>query len=288
MVRRLRGWAGTLAVAAADARRLAPIGCSAVRTIGFVVRMRVRPSAASPTAVFRLGDVRLEARPRDWCAVEEVLLDGEYDFVARLFADRPPGTVLDLGANVGAFSARCLSLWPGARVLAAEAAADTFALLERNRARNPACDWRVVQAALWNEDGSVVFAAAAQSTGSTVARAGEQGERVPALRLATLLDRSAMGTVDLLKMDIEGAEEAVLLDEPALLDRVGTVIVEVHPQRCDHDRVVALLRERFTTLAFVPGRRSSKPLLVAARRSLPLPEYHGTAAPARAGSGLDG
>jgi FkbM family methyltransferase len=279
--RRLRSWAATLVLAAADARRLAPRGESLPGVLRYALRRRLRPSAVAPTAVFALDGVALEARPCDWCAVEEVLLDGEYDFVAGLFDGTAPASIVDLGANIGTFSARCLSLWPDASVVAVEAARDTYELLERNRRRNPARDWTALQGAVWSEDGFVSFAAAAQSTGSRIAIDGEGTARVPAVRLHTILARHARGTVDLLKMDIEGAEEAVLTDAEASLARVRTLVVEVHPQRCDHDRVVSLLREHYAHLAYVPGRRSSKPLLVASRAPVALPAYEVGPAAAR-------
>ena len=278
---RARAWVATLLMAGRDVRRLTAQRRAPLATLWFALQRRRRPSASSPTAVFRLDGVALEARPRDWCAIEEVLLDGEYDFVAALFPDQPPARIVDLGANVGAFSARCLSLWPHASVLAVEAAGDTFDVLDRNRRRSPTRDWTVVRGAVWSEDGTVTFEAAEQSTGSKVvsADAATNVVSVPAVRLRTLLERYGSGAVDLLKMDIEGAEEAVLEDAPELLDRIDTLIVEVHPQRCDTDRVVGLLREHYGHLAYVPGRRSSKPLLVAARRPLALPDYVDRPAP---------
>ena len=272
---RARAWGATMLMAVRDVRRLTARRRAPLGSVWYALQRRRRPSASSPTAVFDLDGVALEARPRDWCAIEEVLLDGEYDFVASLFPDRPPARIVDLGANVGAFSARCLSLWPHASVVAVEAAADTFEVLARNRRRSPTRDWTVVRGAVCSEDGTVAFEAAEQSTGSKVVSVDGATNvvSVPAMRLRTLLERHGDGPVDLLKMDIEGAEEAVLEDVPEVLDRIGTLIVEIHPQRCDAGRVVGLLRERYAHLAYVSGRRSSKPLLVAARTPLHLPGY---------------
>ena len=69
--------------------------------------------------------------------------------------------------------------------------------------------------------------------GSDAGRLGDDGGlEVPTVRLRDWLDRD----VDLLKMDIEGAEVDVLLDCADRLDRVGSLVCEYHsfagrPQR---------------------------------------------------------
>ena len=79
-------------------------------------------------------------------------------------------------------------------------------------------------------------------------------------------------TVSLVKMDIEGAEEIVLQSSTRSLGRIENLVVEVHPEYCDQDHVVWLLRSSFGHLYQVADRLSSKPILVASRhrQSLPL------------------
>lgn len=90
---------------------------------------------------------------------------------------------------------------------------------------------------------------------------------VPSLALTGLLNRLAPngGRIDLMKIDIEGSEEAFLCADPAALDRVDALVVELHPTLCDTARVEALLRERFSTIRVIEARKSSKPLLYCRR-----------------------
>jgi len=91
--------------------------------------------------------------------------------------------------------------------------------------------------------------------------------------LETLCQRHVGADVDLMKVDIEGAEEAAICGHERALARVANLVVELHPDLCRHDRVVASLRGSYEFLYRVPGRRSSKPLLLASRSRRPFPEY---------------
>ena len=50
---------------------------------------------------------------------------------------------------------------------------------------------------------------------------------MPSLRLRDILDRRER-PIDLLKLDIEGAEDAVLADCEPVLDRVGAIVMDLH------------------------------------------------------------
>ncbi|HVG45417.1 MAG TPA: FkbM family methyltransferase, partial [Longimicrobium sp.] len=231
-----------------------------------------------------LRALRMDMRPQDASAFDEVVLGREYDFLRELFADgEAPSTVLDLGANVGFFAAHLLDQWPDATVESVEAAPDTHALLEANRLANPGFRWRTHHLAVWSRDGEVTFPGAGTSTGRRVAPGpGAAGPVVPALTLDALVARvvPAAAPISILKVDVEGAEEAVLC-ATTVLPRVERLVVELHPALCDADRVLATIRGEFPWLHRVPGRASSKPLLVATRRRCALPEHPAPPAEAR-------
>lgn len=214
------------------------------------------------------------ARSSDWAALQEVLIEDEYGILGKYLEAKPSPAVLDLGANIGTFALFTLWISPSAAIYSFEPSAETFAVLEGNRARNPRCNWHVHRAAAWNSDGEVSFAGSRTSTAGRVDKQGN--ETVPALSLATILERCG-GRIDVAKIDIEGAEEALLCDEAAHLHLIETLVVELHPGRCDAVRVSSLLRASYGSLYQIPGRRSSKPLLLATRSSMlpDLPIYDG-------------
>ena len=206
---------------------------------------------------FRFRSLPFSARAADWLAVREVLVEREYGFVADVLAGSRAPVVVDVGANIGTFALFVFSLFPDAVVRSFEPSSTTFVVLDANRRANPGLDWSCQRAAAHAADGTAPFVNAPFTTSSRLGAGGD--EDVPTLSL----DSIVTGPVDLLKLDVEGAEEAVLDGREDVLRRVGSVVVEVHPDRCDEQRVVRVLESVYEHVRAVAGRRSTKPLLVA-------------------------
>lgn len=159
------------------------------------------------------------------------------DRLAREFAlDRaaPFGrdeTVIDVGANVGDFSAAALRAGAG-RVLAVEGDPVVAECLRRNHAHAPQVS--VERAILWCEPAEITFYSAPGRADSSIFL--PPGESLAAFRtMATTLDIVAeaqgVGAVGLLKMDAEGAEPEVLQGAAAVLARTRMVAIDTGPER---------------------------------------------------------
>lgn len=256
--------ASTLAQARALARAVSVSRLAALR---YLLCRRARWLRDRPFAFHWQGHPFI-ARPADDTAIREVLMDGEYAEVIRLLGGAPVRpVVIDGGANIGLFSLAVLAARPDAVVHSLEPALATFGVLERNARANPGFDWRPHRLALWRVSGTVAFGAMAASTASRIHELQPGGvvETVPAASLADFTARHAPGAIFLLKLDLEGAEEAVLLAGEAVLSRVQHMVVEVHPPRSDEARVLRVLEGHFARLTRLPGRQSAKPLVLASR-----------------------
>lgn len=195
------------------------------------------------------------AGPADWTIYNDVFADGEYDEAIRAALDEAPAgrplAVLDLGANVGYFTLRLadLALRQGIdfRVVAVEPAPRLVRELERRLLAQPALGGRVrvVHGLAGRRQGAGrLYESPHHFEHSAVPRRGGRGGRevdVPYVDLGAEL--AGWPEVDLLKCDIEGAEE-VLLETYAgdLLPRVRRAVVELHHDRCDTARCRDLLR----------------------------------------------
>jgi len=136
--------------------------------------------------------------------------------------------ILDCGAHIGAASLYFKQRYPSARITAYEADPALCAMTRRNLERNGAGDVDVVHAALWTSNGDVTFRAEGSDSGMIDGLSGAvdaAAVTVPGLRLRDVLARER---VDLLKLDIEGAECAVLLDCESVLDRVDAIVMDLH------------------------------------------------------------
>jgi FkbM family methyltransferase len=152
-------------------------------------------------------------------------------FVQRSLQFQPATTsprILDCGSNVGAASLFFKRAYPAARITAYEADPALYAMTKRNLERNGAGDVDVVHAALWTSTGQVNFRAEGSDSGMVEGLAGMVDARsvtVPSLRMRDVI---AHDRIDFLKLDIEGAEGAVLADCEPVLDRVNAIIMDLH------------------------------------------------------------
>ena len=178
------------------------------------------------------GEVELRLHTSDVLTFWQVFINLEYDS-----PNLPPSarTIVDLGANIGLATQYFAARYPSAHIVAVEPDADNFALLMRNTAPLGTRVHRHHGAA-WIHDGQISLRTEDEAQrplgawGTQVTATPRPGEsRVPCYRLATLLDLAGFETVDILKVDIEGAELEVFTDGVQdCLDRIGLVIVETH------------------------------------------------------------
>lgn len=137
--------------------------------------------------------------------------------------------ILDCGANVGVVSLYLKRKYPQARITAYEADPLIAATLSRNIDANALSQVEVIAAAVWDAEGEVTFIAEGADSGGVASDYRGPAERrisVPTVRLRDVL--AAEERVDLLKLDVEGAEHRVLADCEPELGRVSAIAVELH------------------------------------------------------------
>jgi FkbM family methyltransferase len=132
------------------------------------------------------------------------------------------------------------TLYPRARIVSVELDADSAALARRNTAAF-ADRITVLHAAAWFEDSTVTYTTGdewglqvrEQWTGTPehARPAHATGARVisvPALSVDTIMLRERLTHIDFAKVDIEGAEHAVIRADAPWLARTRSIQVEVH------------------------------------------------------------
>lgn len=161
-----------------------------------------------------------------WMAVKDNLVVREYERCG-INLSTFDGTVIDAGANAGLFALRAAV--HAKRVIALEPHPVLCELLRLNIRQNAAPNVEALSTALWVGDGGVELIEGMHSGNSSVL--GGRGRRfeVGSISLDTLV--ADVGTVDLLKLDIEGAEFAVLSESrPETLAQISNIVVELHLQ----------------------------------------------------------
>lgn len=135
-------------------------------------------------------------------------------FIKRRMEAAPDRVFVDVGANVGYFSALVARQCPQAAVVAIEAYPPTVRKLEANLAANRLRNVRVVAAAASDAPGTLEFFYAGQSnegaTTSVPGRFDSAPIRVQSLPFGDLLTPGEMAAARLIKIDVEGAEARVV------------------------------------------------------------------------------
>jgi FkbM family methyltransferase len=207
-----------------------------------------------------LGRYKMLVDSRDLGLAPHLMLDGYWEFwttsfIARLL--RPGQVAWDVGANLGYFSVLMAdAVGPEGRVLAFEPNPRLAQLAERNLALNGLSRRSAVHrvAVTARPRGTLRFRA--QLTDPKNGRLLDPGDPGPAedddaLEVAvstTRLDDVAGERVDFIKVDVEGAEEAVWAGMTGVLDRNPdvTVLLEFNAGRCkEPTRLASEIAARF-------------------------------------------
>ena len=210
-------------------------------------------------AVGHYRGLRFKFRSCDRSAVDETLVRGEYEFIAPLIAAIDAPLIVDIGMNVGDFAIFSVANNPRCDIIGVEADAETAALARGNAPVRPAGSWVVHHRAVWKNNDALFIESGPLSVSSKVSASGQQA--VTGIDMSTLLALLPHRPIDVMKIDVEGAEEAFLCAFPELLQHVRHLIVELHPSACDAQRVRSMLQQQFARVEDVGGRLSSKPLL---------------------------
>lgn len=139
--------------------------------------------------------------------------------------------IIDAGANIGDSTMRFRRFHPQARIIAIEADAENHAVLERNFADDSQVT--CLHRALWSAPTTLHLQKTWSNVASRVAaEASESTTTVEACSVPSLMNELGLAEIDILKLDIEGAE-AVVFQTPdtAWLGCVRCIIFEC----CDAD-----------------------------------------------------
>lgn len=166
----------------------------------------------------------------------EIFKDRVYDF--RVTSPNP--VILDVGANLGLAAIYWQRQWPGLDVTCFEPDPTIFELLSWNLSQRRFEDAKLIGKAVAGFCGAAAFRSEGGASGRLSDEHGSLA--VDCIRLGPYLQRR----IDLLKLDIEGAEAEVLEDCFEQLCNVQNLFVEYHsfrdlPQRLN--RILELVQE---------------------------------------------
>lgn len=215
-------------------------------------RFLLKPGAG----VFKLFGYTIQFKHKDSIINTLFELFGQNVYYFRSKEDAP--FIVDAGANIGDSVLYFKWLYPSARILAFEPNTEAYELLQNNIRANGLTDVTTYKKALGKDEGETYLDGLDDGTylAGTIAKTAAlhttdvsstfTRERVAMVRLSENELVKAAPRIDLLKLDIEGAECDVLEDMAKMLEKVYNVVFEYHfvadIQKNSLDKLVNLLK----------------------------------------------
>jgi FkbM family methyltransferase len=190
-------------------------------------------------------------RDRTWDAyiANGVVVGDEYR-VSRYAGSK--AVVLDVGAHIGSFATTVKRAFPDSRVIALEAADFNVPVLAHNLTYAPEIE--AFYNAIGSKDGDLIHvpnACGPNTGGNGCVPHTQQGASTHTVTLATLAKTLGVERFDVVKLDCEGGEHALLADAASaeLLAQAAYVTAEIHGHlKAVHDWFLA----RFSSVEFLP------------------------------------
>jgi len=200
--------------------------------------------------------------PADWEIYNEIFVEGEYDSAvvqALKMAGPKPLTVLDLGCNFGFFCFRVLHL---ANVLGVSLHDAEFTMVDGSQRVLDELRQRESYQVLTKHNANIIHGLLGSRTGSAMIYESDFHA------YNSIIDRRGTGSVapfvdleqrfadcnriDLMKCDIQGAEQQFLGNHPLLLRKTSIAVLELHHFLCNTTQCIRILTEsgfsKITTL----------------------------------------
>ena len=161
---------------------------------------------------------------------KQIFIKKEYDFSFKF----EPKVIVDAGANIGLASLYFANKYPYTKIIAIEPEESNYVLLKKNT--SPYDNIITIKAALWNKSGHINlvdpgfgkwgFMTHDQNVSAT--EPDNLLHPVEAITVDKIISDNDIDRINILKVDIEGAEKEVFSDPSLWIDKVDSIITELH------------------------------------------------------------
>lgn len=171
------------------------------------------------------SDFILRPDTTDFSTYQHVFESEEYDIPLTF----NPKNIIDGGANIGLSSIYFALRFPKAEIIAIEPDEENFKLLQHNTSvfNNVECR----KEGLWNKSGFVhIIDGDADKNAFQVAWSEQENRNaIPAISLGDLKNKLGSETLDIVKLDVEGAEKEIFAEQvDRWLPYTRVLIIETH------------------------------------------------------------
>ena len=168
---------------------------------------------------------KMRDNPFDYATFEEVILKETYNIPL----DFSPKKIIDCGGNIGLTACYFATKFPQANIITIEPDTDNFTVLSENIARYT--NITAVKAGVWNKQTNLKITNASAGNNSFIVeeKKSPDGDTIEAVSIPSLMEQFGWDHIDIVKMDIEGAEKEVFSEGfEGWLPKTKVVIIELH------------------------------------------------------------
>lgn len=171
----------------------------------------------------------------------QIFVNKEYEFVTKY----QPKIIIDAGANIGLASIFFANKYPEAKIIAIEPEKNNYLMLEKNVEKYK--NIIPLQSALWHKNESIRLIDTGLGTDSFITQKNNETNssfqgvlshlvnknssvyyHVPGMSMDKILKDYGLQEVDILKIDIEGAEVEVFKDTSSWIKKINSISIELH------------------------------------------------------------
>jgi len=161
---------------------------------------------------------------------KQIFVKQQYDFIV----EECPQVIVDAGANIGLSAIYFANKYPEAKIIAIEPEASNYELLKKNIA--PYSNIIPLNVALWdkNEEISLVdpglgkWGFMTQRKYSQEEHSCKMCHKVQGMTIDKIMENCGLERINILKVDIEGAEREVFIDSSSWIKKIDALIIELH------------------------------------------------------------
>lgn len=187
----------------------------------------------------------LRKNTKDKDIFKHIILEGDYD----IKFDFKPEIIIDAGAYTGFSSVFFANKYPNSKVFAIEVDNDNFKTLQKNS--KPYKNIFSFNNALWYNNTKLKINNVGVNKCSITVNEEFSNEGVQTITINDIIDKYYLDKIDLLKIDIEGAEKELFENNPhSWLSKTKVLIIELHDRKkvgCSKAVFEAMLKYNFST-----------------------------------------
>lgn len=202
--------------------------------LSWLVEKKLKHETSTEIKTFRMGRRRLY-----YISAQDLLHGLNEIFIDECYKIKLGSNpyIIDCGGNIGLSVLYFRSIYPQASIITFEPDRQNRLLLEKNVQSFGLSNVSIQPQAVWNENGTLQFAGEGGLASMISHLPDDHTYRVESIRLETFIDRR----VDLLKLDIEGAEYEVVKDILPKLHLIDNIFIEYHSTFEERHKLVEML-----------------------------------------------